>query len=138
MQARIDRILSSPALWLAARLFLAVVFVSGGLAKVIDIEGSLAETRAAGLEPAGLFNAAAAIALLFGSLLLLLDRALFLGALILTGFLALTILLVHSFWQQTGPQAQISLYFALEHISLVGGLLLAAIVSTMRRRILPG
>lgn len=128
----IDTILRSNWLWLIARLLLAVVFLSSGLAKIIDVQGSLAEMRAAGLNPAWLFNTATAAILLAGSALLLLDRALWLGAGALGVFLALTIVVVHRFWALPEPGAEQALFWALEHTSVIGGLIAAAIASRLR------
>ncbi len=134
MQRFIETILESSWLWLIARLCLAIVFVSSGLAKLIDFEGSLEEMRTAGLEPAWLFNIAVAFTLLIGSTLILLDKAVWLGAGILAGFLVLTILIVHTFWNLPEPQAELSLFYALEHSSLIGGLIATAIASRLRLR----
>ncbi|GLS05172.1 hypothetical protein GCM10007860_23220 [Chitiniphilus shinanonensis] len=136
MKRFIDAALASGWLWLLARLCLAVVFVSSGLAKLIDYEGGLREMRAAGLSPDWLFNLLTAFTLLAGATLLLLDRALWLGAGALALFLLATILVVHTFWRFDGAQAQLSLFFALEHVSVIGGLLAAAIASHARRTIL--
>ncbi|MGZ9893682.1 DoxX family protein [Bordetella bronchiseptica] len=130
----IDGVLESRWFWLLARLCLAVVFMASGLAKLIDFDGGVAEMRAAGLAPAALFNAAVAVTLLAGAGLVLLDRALWLGAGALALFLALTIAIVHTFWRLPEPQATLSMYFALEHASLIGGLCAAAIASRLRAR----
>lgn len=138
MPTWIERVLDSRGLWVIARILLAVVFLSSGLAKLIDFEGGLAEMRAAGLYPAGLFNIATALVLLCGSLLVLLDRALWLGAGALAVFLLLTIVVVHRFWALPEPQAMTALYWALEHVSLMGGLMATAIASRLRRRLVTG
>lgn len=133
MPRPIDRALDSNWLWLLARILLAVVFLSSGLAKLFDYSGSLAEMRAAGLHPDWLFNIATAATLLLGSALLLLDRALWLGAGALAVFLLLTIIIVHRFWALPEAQAKAAMFWALEHTSLVGGLIAAAIASHWRR-----
>ena len=124
--------LQSKWLWLLARLLLVVVFVSSGLAKLLAYEEGLAEMRQAGLEPDWFFNIAVAITLLGGSALILLDRHAWLGAGALAVFLLLTVPIVHRFWDLPEGRAQISLYFALEHLSVVGGLLTAAIAGHLR------
>lgn len=132
MQRFIDDILDSGWLWHLSRALLAVVFVAGGLAKVIDFDGGLAEMRAAGLEPAVLFNIATAATLLGGALLILVNRAVWLGAGMLSVFLVLTIVVVHTFWALPEPQARYALFFALEHISVIGGLIAVSIASRQR------
>ncbi|MFC0225480.1 DoxX family protein [Serratia aquatilis] len=127
--------LDSRWLWLSARLLLSVVFLSSGLAKLIDFEAGLNEMRAAGLQPYWLFNIATILILLTGSVLLLLDRALWLGAGALSLFLASTILIVHRFWALPQPDAQLALLWALEHTSMIGGLIAVAIASRLRKRL---
>lgn len=135
MRNIVDKTLDSRWLWIGARILLAVVFLSSGLAKLLDFQGGLAEMRAAGLEPDWLFNIATIAVLLGGSVLLLLDRALWLGAGALAVFLLLTILVVHHFWALLEPQARPAMFWALEHISLIGGLVAAAIASRLRRQL---
>ncbi len=119
MQRFIDNSLESNWLWLTARICLALMFVASGLAKLFDYQASLEEMRAAGLEPAWLFNIATAVTLLAGSALVLLDRKLWLGAGALAVFLLLTILIVHTFWSKTGVEAKLAMFFALEHRRVV-------------------
>jgi transmembrane protein len=135
MRNIVDEILDSRWLWIGARVLLAVVFLSSGLAKLLDFQGGLAEMRAAGLEPDWLFNIATIAVLLGGSVLLLLDRALWLGASALAVFLLLTILVVHHFWALPEAQARTAMFWALEHVSLIGGLVAAAIASRLRRKL---
>lgn len=92
----------------------------------------MAEMRAAGLEPARFFNIAVAVLMLAGSALILADRAVWLAAAALSVFLALTIVIVHAFWRLPEAQAKLALFFALEHVSVIGGLLCAAIASHAR------
>lgn len=40
----------------------------------------------------------------------------------------LTIPIAHDFWNQQGPAAMMEMFFAIEHIGVVGGLLLGAIL----------
>ncbi|CAM3783820.1 DoxX family protein [Salmonella bongori] len=135
MQRILNTVLDSNWLWLLARLLLSVIFLSSGLAKLLDTEGSLAEMRAAGLHPAWFFNLATAFVLLTGTALILLDRWVWLGAGMLAVFMLLTILIVHTFWTMSEPAMKTSLYFALEHITVIGGLIITAIASRLRHRL---
>ena len=132
MPPMIAALLDSRVLWFVARLLLAVVFLSSGLAKLLAWDSSLAEMQAAGLQPPWLFNIASAVVLLGGTLCLLLDRLLWLGSSALAVFLLLTIVIVHAFWNKQGPEQQLAMFFALEHLSVVGGLICAAIASHAR------
>ncbi|AZV92331.1 DoxX family protein [Bordetella sp. J329] len=135
MRNFVDNALDSKWLWLLARILLIVVFLSSGLAKLIDFQGGLAEMRAAGLEPALFFNIATAVLLLGGSLLIVLDRALWLGAGALAVFMVLAVVIVHRFWALPEAQAQVALFWVLEHTSVVGGLIATAIASRLRQRL---
>ena len=128
----LEPVLQSSWLWFIARLCLAVVFIASGAAKLIDFQGGVAEMRGAGLEPARLFNIAVAALMLAGSILILADRAVWLAAAALAVFLALTIFIVHAVWRLPEPQARLALFFALEHVSVIGGLFAAAIASHYR------
>ncbi|MCT8250304.1 DoxX family protein [Proteus vulgaris] len=132
MPNSIARILESHALWLIARLLILVLFLSSGLAKIFDYQNSLAEMRAAGLTPDWFFNIATAIILLCSSLLVLFDRYLWLGAGSLALFLFLTIVIVHTFWNMTGEKAMLSMFFAIEHLAVIGGLITTAMASHFR------
>ncbi|AYY82083.1 MAG TPA: DoxX family protein [Proteus vulgaris] len=132
MPNSIARILESRVLWFIARLLILVLFLSSGFAKVFDYENSLAEMRAAGLNPDWFFNIATAVVLFSGSLLVLFDRYLWLGAGALAVFLFLTIVVVHTFWNMTGDKAMLSMYFAIEHTSVIGGLMAMAMASYFR------
>jgi transmembrane protein len=116
---RTAALLESNLFWLFARLLLSIVFLSGGLAKLILFDAGIDEMRSAGLEPAWLFNSIVGISLITGAVLILFDRYLFLAATGLSVFLLLTILVI--------------MYTALEHISLIGGLLGTAIASHLRK-----
>lgn len=132
----VKQLLESRWLWLVARVLLLLMFASSGLAKIIDYEGGLAEMRAAGLHPEWFFNWASVTVLLAGSILLLLDRWLWLGVGALGFFLLLTIVLVHTFWQFSGEAAKLSLFFAIEHLAVIGGLISTAIASHYRGLVL--
>lgn len=128
----IESLLESSWLWFIARLCLATLFLSSGAAKLIDFSGGMAEMRAAGLHPAWLFNSAVAVLMLAGAALILADRAMWLAAAALGLFLMLTIVIVHAFWRLPGPQGRLALFFALEHVAVIGGLLAAAVASHYR------
>lgn len=133
MDKRLEDVLESKWLWLLARVLMVVVFALAGVAKLLDFDGGLAEMRQAGLEPAWIYNIVVATGLLVASLLILLDRWMWLAAGGLAIFLGLTIVVVHHFWSLPLPQAKLSMFFALEHLSLIGGLLAIAIASHTRR-----
>ena len=112
-----------------ARTVLTFAFWGSGLSKLIDFESGVVEMASLGFEPAAGFNIAVIIVQLGGSLLVILNRWTWLGAGALAVFTTLTIPLVHHFWTMQGPEAMVHFFFVAEHVSLIGGLMLVAILS---------
>jgi transmembrane protein len=134
MVQSIRTLLGCPVLEVVARVVLCFPFWGSGLAKLIDFEGGVGEMAHFGLQPAVLFNIATIVTQLGGSALIILNRATWLGAGPLGIFTALTIPLVHHFWQLEGERAIIAFHTATEHVGMIGALLIVAILSERRRR----
>lgn len=122
-------------MWFIVRCLIAFLFLSSGFAKLLDVEGSFAEMRAANLNPAWFYNYASALVLLTGSYFILFNRHVWLGAAMLSAFLLLTIIFVHQFWNMSASAAKISLYFVLEHLAVIGGLISIAMLSVYRQHL---
>ncbi|WGF86921.1 DoxX family protein [Marinivivus vitaminiproducens] len=130
----VGRLLSNHGLALVARMLLTFPFWCSGLVKAIDFQGGVAEMAHFGLEPAAAFNIATIVVQLGGSALVIMNRWTWLGAGALGVFTALTIPLVHHFWSLEGERALIALHTTTEHIGMIGGLVLAAILGQVRHR----
>ena len=137
--APIAALLGSPAFALAARIALTCAFWWGGFAKLLDFQGALVEAQHF-VGPSG----AAAVSVLTiavelaGSALLIAGRFAWLGAGALGVFTVLATLIAHSFWQvQDAGERFREFNTFLEHIGLVGGLALAAVLADAPRRTLP-
>lgn len=132
----IETLLAEP--WLAglARLALALPFLLGGLAKLADFGGAIAEVRGlAGLEPAWLLAVLVIATQLGGSALLLAGgRFAWLGAAALAGFTATATLYAHAFWLKPETERFLHRNIFCEHVAIVGGLILLAILSTRQAR----
>lgn len=109
-----------------ARILLTFAFWASGLSKLIDFNGGVAEMAHFGLEPAIAFNIATIITQIGGSLLVILNRWTWLGAGALGVFTALTIPLVHNFWTMEEPFRTLEFYVVMEHITVIGGLMVVA------------
>ncbi|MDX7985923.1 DoxX family protein [Xenorhabdus sp. 12] len=133
MQRFIENALNSKWLGLSACLLLLVMFISSGLAKFIDFDGGLAEMRGSGLHSDWFFNIPSVIVLFTKSSLVLFDHVVWLGAGILSVFLILPLVIATS-WLFSGRLFKTSLYFALELITVIKGLLVAAIASHFRKK----
>jgi transmembrane protein len=120
--------------WFVARLVLTFVFWSAGLAHLFGFDHSVAELKTLGLEPAGFLNIVLIVTLLVGSLMILLDRWLWLGCGILSGFLVVAIVLAHPFWTMQEPARTPHFRVAMEHISLIGAFMVCAVAGRLRER----
>ncbi|MBL0901462.1 MAG: DoxX family protein [Reyranella sp.] len=128
----IANILDSGACWFVARLVLTFVFWGAALGKIADFPGSVAELAALRIEPAKPMAVLLIVTLLVGSLTILLDRWLWLGCGILSGFLVVAIVLAHPFWTMQDPDRTLHFRVAVEHISLIGGFMALAIAGRLR------
>lgn len=125
-------LLRSPALALAARTALTCAYWWGGIVKLIDWPGALAEARHFGLEPVASVVAATIVVELGGAILLIWGRLAWLAAGALGVFTALATLVAHRFWIMNDPVERFqSLNSFLEHVGLIGGLMLSAILAEM-------
>ncbi len=122
--------LASPA-GLIARLLICSPFLASGVLKALDFPGAVAEVRAlTGLEPAAPVALGVIAVQLGGSALVLAGgRASRLGAALLAAFTLLATLLAHAFWTKDGLERMRDTMIFLEHMGLVGGFLLVALVA---------
>ena len=137
---RLERViglfLRSPTTAAAARVVLSLPFWWSGLSKLLDFSAGTAEMAALGLAPAWLFNALTILVQLGGSLLVILNLRTWLGAGALGVFTALATVLAHQFWTLDGIERVRALNTFLEHLSIIAGLVLVAILGVVggRRR----
>ena len=134
MDRPIDLILHAPATAAAARIVLCLPFWWSGLSKLLDFSGGTAEMAALGLEPAWLFNALTILVQLGGSLLVILNRWTWLGAGALGVFTALATVMAHRFWTLDGIERVRELNTFLEHLAIIAGFVLVAILGVVGAR----
>ena len=126
MSALIDSITGSRAFGFLARTILTSMFWLSGIAKLADFNAGVAEMAHFGLEPPAIFNIATAITQLTGSALIIANRCTWLGAGMLAVFTALTIPIAHNFWTMQEPLRTIEFYVVMEHITVIGALMVVA------------
>jgi transmembrane protein len=120
--------------YLAAALA-TYMFWWSALTKLWDLPGARAEMAHFGLDPPGFFAFATIVCQLAGSALVIFGgRFAWLGATVLALFTLGTIPVAHDFWNLEGQAAVVEKLWAQEHLSVVGGLLLAAILADLRSR----
>lgn len=130
----LDRLLGAAWFGYVARIVLTFMFWSSGLAKLINFNGGLGEMSHFGLEPAWLFNVATIVVVLGGSLLIVVDRWAWLGAGALAAFTVLTIPVAHDFWTMEEPFRTKEFHVVVEHITVIGALMLVAYASARRNQ----
>ena len=129
----IDDILKSDWLWHASRLLIAFMYWYAGIGFALDFQGAQQAMASAGIQPLWLVAALTILVEIGGSLLIILDRMVWLGAGALGVFTILTIPLVHHFWTMTGMEALQARLESEEHLTVIGGLIIVSILSVVRR-----
>jgi uncharacterized membrane protein YphA (DoxX/SURF4 family) len=115
--------------FLIARLCLAAVFLYSGVDKLWHWRSSIEEVKRDGLPWPAAFAGATVFVQLVGGFLVATGFFAWLGALLLAGFTAAATLLGHRFWLRHGTEFRHELTTSLEHVAIVGGLLLLCVLN---------
>jgi uncharacterized membrane protein YphA (DoxX/SURF4 family) len=130
----VDIILGWRGTAFAARLALVGAYLLGGLVKLADFPAAVAEQAHFGLHPAP-FWAVLTIAIeLVGPILILVGRWVWLGAGMLGVFTFFAAITANAFWTMEGQARFMATNAFFEHIGLIGGLVLAAMVAEHSNR----
>src|SRR5262249_7788916 len=135
MSARTDTpraialILAWPWLLPLARIALVSAFLIGGIQKLIDFPGAIAEQANFGLHPAWLWAAAAVVVELGGSALIIFERWVWLSAGALGVLTAIAMFVANDFWARAGGDRFIAMNAFFEHLGLIAGLVLVSVMS---------
>ena len=122
-------ILSWPWLLRVSRVVLVSAFLVGGIQKLADFPGAVAEQAHFGLQPAWLWAAAAIVVELGGSVLVMLGRWVWLGAGGLGVLTAVAMLAANDFWAKNGHDRFMAANAFFEHLGLIAGLVLISVLS---------
>jgi putative oxidoreductase len=114
--------------FLVARLCLAAVFLYSGVDKLWHWRSSVEEVKADGLPWPAVFAGATVFTQLVGGGLVVTGLLAWLGALLLAGFTVAATLLGDRFWLRRGAEFRHQLTTSLEHVAIVGGLLLLSLL----------
>ena len=107
-----------------ARLCLTIVFLYSGVDKLWHWRSSIEEVKSDGLPWPAAFAGATVFTQLVGGFLVATGIFAWLGALFLAGFTLAATVLGHRFWLRRGAEFRHELTTSLEHVAIVGGLLL--------------
>lgn len=133
----IAAILASPLLWHAARLALTSAYIIGGFTKLFNFAGAVAEQERFGFNPGWLWAVLAIVVELGGSLLVVANRFVWLGAGGLGVLTFVAMLTANAFWLSTGHERFMAMNAFFEHLGLIAGLVVVTICAekTQPRRI---
>ena len=129
----IAAILSWPWLLPISRIALISAFLIGGIQKLVDFPAAVAEQAHFGLQPAWLWAAAAIVVELGGSALVICGRWVWLGAGGLGVLTAVAMLTANDFWAKTDHDRFVAANAFFEHLGLIAGLVLIAVLSLRER-----
>lgn len=130
----VDAVLDWPPTWFVARLLLVGAYLVGGLAKLADWPGAVAEQAHFGMHPPALWAGITIAVELLGPALILAGRFVWLGAGMLGVFTVLAACLANAFWTMEGAARFAATNAFFEHLGLAGGFVLAALVAEHARR----
>ncbi|WP_255756682.1 DoxX family protein [Massilia sp. erpn] len=117
---------AAPALHWLGLLLLCAAYLQGGLNKLMDFGGAVAEMRHFGLSPAAPLAAAVILGELGAALLVLSGRLRWLGALGLALFTVAATFVANRYWQMQGMERFMAANSFYEHLGLAGAFLLVA------------
>jgi len=125
----IRRALDWPLTGFIARLLLVSAYLVGALAKLMDWPGAVAEQTHFGMSPPTFWAALTIAVELIGPLLVLAGRLVWLGAGMIGVFTVLAAIKANAFWAMAGPERFAATNAFFEHLGLVGGFILAAMLA---------
>lgn len=131
----VDAILDWKPTWFIARLLLVGAYLLGGIVKLADWSAAVAEQAHFGMSPPALWAALTIALELIGPLLILSGRLVWLGAGMLGVFTLLAAFTANAFWTMPMGQDRFMATNAFfEHLGLIGGFILAALVAEQAQR----
>lgn len=122
---------SSSAVLYSSRILLTFFFWMAGIFGLFNFGIIVQEMIAVGLPVPTLFAVGTILCQLGGSALVISDRSGYgwVGAMLLIIFTLLTIPLGHPFWKFSEPKRTQEFHIALEHITVIGGLMMSMLLS---------
>ncbi len=131
----VDALLEWRPTWFLARLLLVGAYLLGGVVKASDWPAAVAEQAHFAMNPPQLWAALTVAVEIVGPLLILSGRLIWLGAGMLGVFTLLAAFTANAFWTMPAGQDRFMATNAFfEHLGLVGGFVLAALVAERERR----
>jgi uncharacterized membrane protein YphA (DoxX/SURF4 family) len=127
--------LESPLTWICARLGLVCAYLLGGLTELFDFPSAVAEQAHFGLHPPELWAVVTIVVEIGGSTLILWGRLVWLAGGALAVLTLVGSLVAENSWTMQGHAKFVAFNGFLEHIGLMGGFALAALLVNERQRL---
>lgn len=120
--------------WPIARFALVVFYLVSGLSKIADFRGAVAEMVEARMPAPAAMALLSIFVELTGSVLVLIDRWVWLGAGMLGVFTAIGAVTAHAFWKVSGRARVEAIAVSLMHLGLIAAFVLCALVAEREGR----
>ncbi|RJE70121.1 DoxX family protein [Acinetobacter sp. JS678] len=130
----VKKILSIHGLLPLLRLALVSAYLVGGMNKLIGFHAAIDEQASFGLQPAWLWASTAILIEIVGSLLVIFNRFVWLGAGALGCLTAIAMLVTNDFWNHTGPAFFSTFNTFFEHLGLIAALVMVTILSNQQTK----
>lgn len=125
----ITAILHWPWVWPLARLALTSAYILGGLTKLLNFPGAIVEQERFGLRPGTFWAIMSIVIELGGSALIVCGVLVWVGAGALGVLTAVATLLAFPFWSLQGEARFVAMNTFFEHLGLIAGFVLAAMLA---------
>ena len=133
MPSVINALLKARAFQFFARVLLTLPFWGAAIQHTVQWSTVPGEMAHFGLNPPVVYGLALIVTCMVGSVLVILGgRLTWLGAGALGVFTALTIPIAHAFWNMQGDMAMTEFRTVMEHVSIIGGLMVVAAMEANR------
>ncbi|WP_343641353.1 DoxX family protein [Roseateles sp.] len=130
----VEAILQWPSLAVLLRVGLASAYLIGGIDKLMDFPGAVAEQAHFGLQPAALWAVVVIAVELIASLLLIANRWVWLAAGALGVLTFVAMLVANNFWDMSGQARFMAKNAFFEHLGLICALAMAARIAVLERK----
>jgi uncharacterized membrane protein YphA (DoxX/SURF4 family) len=131
----VDAVLDWRWTWFVARTALVGAYIFGGLTKLLDFHAAVAEQEHFGLTPAPLWAAFAIATEIVGPILIISGRFVWLAAGALGVLTAIATYVANDFWNMKGAARIMAANTFFEHIGLIAGFVMAALIAEHAKRI---
>jgi len=130
----VDAMLDWRGTWLLARIGLTGAYFIGGVTKLANFSAAVAEQAHFGLQPAWLWAATAIVLELVAPLLIVTGRWVWLASGALGVLTVIASIVANDFWNLVGTARFVAMNSFFEHLGLVAGLVMAAVIAEHAKR----